>query len=216
MKTVKYCLKLLLLILGLLPYITFMLLFAIVGNGKYTEEPFFVVLAWVVFLSIPIQWVFYLSNVFRNTTVSKNQKGLWFVLLLFGNIVAFPFYWYLHIWKDTFMTSLEHNDPEIRTEEIKYKRKIAKIALFVVWILSIIFTLTALLIRLFGSRTLWLNNLGLFGYVLLFGLVAFCITDIFKNGSVGKNQRGLWIALLIIGNVFIFPFYWHRHILRSS
>jgi len=43
--------------------------------------------------------VFYLVNVYSNRAVNRDQRVLWAVLLFLGNVVVFPFYWYLHVWR---------------------------------------------------------------------------------------------------------------------
>ena len=44
--------------------------------------------------------IFYITNVFRNDMVTKDKKILWVVLLIFGNMIAMPIYWYIYIWKE--------------------------------------------------------------------------------------------------------------------
>lgn len=39
----------------------------------------------------------YLINVFLNRRV--HRKGLWAILVFFGNILTIPVYWYLYIWR---------------------------------------------------------------------------------------------------------------------
>ena len=93
--------KIILLIISLLPYITFVLLWKIVVLDKSTTNTFFVILGGLTFLSIPSLWIFYIINVYRNNGVAQNKKALWALLLFFGSFTIFPCYWYLHIWHDT-------------------------------------------------------------------------------------------------------------------
>jgi hypothetical protein len=51
---------------------------------------------WVVVLL-----VVFMSNIFKNSQITKNKKMLWVAVLFFGNIIAAPIYWYLHIWSDS-------------------------------------------------------------------------------------------------------------------
>ena len=92
--------KVALLIISLLPYITFILGWTVVGLDEITTNIFFVILGGLTFLSIPSLWIFYIINVYRNKGVANNQKSLWAILLFFGSFVAFPVYWYLHIWRE--------------------------------------------------------------------------------------------------------------------
>ena len=45
--------------------------------------------------------VFYIVHVFKNSALSDNTRILWTIIILMGNVVAMPVYWYLHIWKGT-------------------------------------------------------------------------------------------------------------------
>jgi hypothetical protein len=98
MAAVKNLGKIALLIFGLLPYITFILMFTIVGPGKPTTNIFFLILGILTMLSFPSLMVFYIINVYRSNSVMKEQKHLWAALIFCGNILVYPFYWYLHIW----------------------------------------------------------------------------------------------------------------------
>jgi uncharacterized membrane protein len=42
--------------------------------------------------------LFYVLNVYRNNRVEKRNKNLWAALLVLGNIMVYPVYWYLYIW----------------------------------------------------------------------------------------------------------------------
>ena len=43
--------------------------------------------------------IFYVVNVFRNALIESDKKVLWLIVIFFGNIIAMPVYWYIHIWK---------------------------------------------------------------------------------------------------------------------
>lgn len=43
--------------------------------------------------------VFYIRHLFRTELVAANMKAFWAVLLLLGNILAMPVYWYMYIWE---------------------------------------------------------------------------------------------------------------------
>ncbi len=92
--------KIALLLFGELIVIFFALFFAIVGEGESTTNPFFIVLFILTFISIPGAFIFYLVHAHRNKYMVKEQKNLWMALLFFGNVFVYPFYWYLHIWRE--------------------------------------------------------------------------------------------------------------------
>ncbi len=43
--------------------------------------------------------VIYIRDVLKNDKVPETRKTLWTLLLLFGNVIAMPIYYYLYIWK---------------------------------------------------------------------------------------------------------------------
>ncbi len=91
--------KIALLIFGLLPYITFTLGATIVGLGEKTTNPLFIILGVLTFLAFPGLLIFYIVHVYRGKKVKKDQRHLWAALLLFGNLVVYPVYWYLYVWQ---------------------------------------------------------------------------------------------------------------------
>jgi predicted metal-binding membrane protein len=43
---------------------------------------------------------FYIVYLFRTDRIAQDKKALWAVVLFLGNIIAFPVFWYLYIWKE--------------------------------------------------------------------------------------------------------------------
>jgi hypothetical protein len=43
---------------------------------------------------------FYIVYLFRTDRIAQDKKALWAIVLFFGNIIAFPVFWYLYIWKE--------------------------------------------------------------------------------------------------------------------
>jgi hypothetical protein len=43
---------------------------------------------------------FYIVYLFRTERIPQERKALWAIVLFFGNIIAFPVFWYLYIWKE--------------------------------------------------------------------------------------------------------------------
>ena len=41
--------------------------------------------------------IFYVRHVFRNPQLTSEQKSLWIIVLLFGNPIAMPIYWYHYV-----------------------------------------------------------------------------------------------------------------------
>lgn len=52
-----------------------------------------------VSLVVFVLGIFYLIYVFVSETVPSEKRWLWAALLFFGSVFAFPFFWYLYIWR---------------------------------------------------------------------------------------------------------------------
>lgn len=91
--------KIILLIVGLLPFIVSIYVYLVAGSGTYISDPISLILGWIALISIPTLIVIYIYNVFHNDGIASNQKMLWALIIFFGNVIAFPFYWYLHVWR---------------------------------------------------------------------------------------------------------------------
>jgi hypothetical protein len=48
--------------------------------------------------------------------------------------------------------------------------------------------------------------------ILLIGFILFT----YISGSIPKSKRNLWAALLVTGNVVVFPFFWYFYIWKLS
>jgi hypothetical protein len=92
--------KIILLVFGLLPYIAWIYLFLVYGNGVLATGYFPIGLTAAAIASVPVLVVAYIIDIFRNKSVAKNQKILWAVVIFCASLFAFPFYWYLHVWRE--------------------------------------------------------------------------------------------------------------------
>ena len=106
MKIINILAKILLGIASILPCI-FFILGAVVLTCGSSSNICMAVLYVLTILSVLGLLIFYIVNVYRNNGVVENQKALWAALLFFGNIVIYPVYWYLHIWREPKKTTLE-------------------------------------------------------------------------------------------------------------
>ena len=41
--------------------------------------------------------VFYIRDIYHNAALTPDQRMFWVIVLLFGNIISMPIYWYSHI-----------------------------------------------------------------------------------------------------------------------
>lgn len=195
-----------------------------IGPSGSTKDPFLVTLGVLMFLSIPFQWIFYISNVFRNRTVARDQRVLWIVLLLFGHIAVFPFYWYLHIWKDVEETPAQTMAPIMtgRVEERVAEKKALSYKLVVLflnllpWILGVSAFFLFLYGPLYGSYSNTYYVLAILALVVFICVTGFTIVDMYRNKRVAQNLRALWTVVLIVGSPLSFFVYWYLHVWRDS
>jgi hypothetical protein len=84
----------------------FSLLFLLIPQGGETPPPS---PAWIAvifpfhFLTIFLIWglmIFYIIHVVKNRSLSKDQRILWIILLVFLNILGMLIYFFLYIWKE--------------------------------------------------------------------------------------------------------------------
>ncbi|MFA4852098.1 MAG: hypothetical protein WC924_03160 [Candidatus Gracilibacteria bacterium] len=82
-------------------FIFFSLVFSFITNVANPEVMFGYLFGAHLFtmLLIVILLIIYIRDVFKNDMVLETRKTLWTILLIFGNMIAMPIYWYLHIWK---------------------------------------------------------------------------------------------------------------------
>lgn len=222
----KKSVKIALLIIALLPYITIGLLYAILGPNGSTKDPFLVTLGVLMFLSIPFQWIFYISNVFRNRTVAREQRAFWVVLLFFGHIAVFPFYWYLHIWKDKDVEKVPGQTmaPTVtnHVEERVVKKKALSYKLIVLflnllpWILGVSAFFLFLYGPLYGPYSNTYYVLAILAFIALICVTGFSIVEMYRDKRVARNLRALWAVVLIAGAPLSFFIYWYLYIWRDS
>lgn len=94
-------------VLGFVYMVTFGLLVKDVilyGNADQ-PMPLFSSMFWLIILMLVMGilafglLVYYIILVI-NSKADSNEKLLWIILFLVGNILAFPVYWYMRIWKE--------------------------------------------------------------------------------------------------------------------
>jgi hypothetical protein len=214
---VKKIIKISILIFGLLPFISWVYLYATVGLGVHVKDPLSLTLGYTTFASIPILLIFYISNIFRNSTVAKNDRAIWIVFMVLASSVIFPFYWYFHIWKDVEKPLAAQKENEI----ISTKRPVSKPrnyntlfkkSLLVIYLLALISEILVVLILLNVGQNIWFRFFEISSLLLFFALMIFFIVDILRNAGLKNDQRTLWVVLVIIAHTISIPLYWYLHI----
>ena len=41
----------------------------------------------------------YVFHAYRTTLIPNDRRVIWIIILVFGNMMAFPIYWYVYLWK---------------------------------------------------------------------------------------------------------------------
>lgn len=54
----------------------------------------------VMMAEVAVLVIFYLTHLFKTDIVPQNKKLLWAFVLLVGNLISMPLYWYFYIWKE--------------------------------------------------------------------------------------------------------------------
>ncbi|AAW39587.1 hypothetical protein [Dehalococcoides mccartyi] len=165
-----------------------------------------------------LAWVILIIDVFHNKTVAKNQRAFWVFLLIAGHFGVFPFYWYFHIYKNSKESATVVTEEPVRAQRGLFEGKSAgfKIMLLVGGLLPLVLGVIG------GIARISLNNEGLFytfgiaSYAVGIAILALYIIDATRNSLVASNQKGLWIVLLILVNVIIFPVYWYMNVWKEA
>ncbi len=64
---------------------------------------------WLYLIGVVGLTIFYIVDAQKNRNVDLGQRVLWILLLIFSNIVIFPVYWYLYIWREPKPAQLKGN-----------------------------------------------------------------------------------------------------------
>ena len=65
-----------------------------------TRVLIFIAIFQIIAMFLGLGMVFYyLRHTYKNSKFSSDQKGFWNTVLLFGNVLVLPIYWYHFIWK---------------------------------------------------------------------------------------------------------------------
>jgi len=84
-----------------LPLMLLALVLGVYGMESFPDRPAMAFLPHAAYYTTCILIaVFLISDMFTNPAMRPDKRLLWIVVLILGNIIAFPVYWYLYIWRD--------------------------------------------------------------------------------------------------------------------
>lgn len=81
------------------------ILFMMVAGGSEQQSGWpllfksVIVLHLLTILLMFVLLAIYIVHLVRTDLIAKDQKVIWLLVLFFGNVFAYPVYWYLFIWK---------------------------------------------------------------------------------------------------------------------
>lgn len=142
-------------------------------------------------------------HLFRKGDTAGRFQLFWALMLFFGNIVSFPVYWYLHVWRGG-------DSPAAG----KGRRVFMKALFFSPLALFICIIAIA---GIYGIRGETLPGGITLAWAAVFDLVFFPIlvyllVKAARNRELSTAKKALWIALLILFNMIVFPLYASRHL----
>ncbi|MEA2163857.1 MAG: hypothetical protein QOK37_1984 [Thermoanaerobaculia bacterium] len=74
------------------------------GQGMPPAILFFFLAHFLTILLMFGLTAFYIVYLFRTDRITQDKKALWAIVLFMGNMLAFPVFWYLYIWKEPEIT----------------------------------------------------------------------------------------------------------------
>ena len=142
---------------------------------------------------------------FKNIRFTDNRKLFWALVLFFLNILSFPAYWYLHILKNGRKDFGEKSSAQNFATTILFFIPLALVILIIV--------ISALLAG--SGRKLdqpWIMLWAVFFDVTFFPLLIYLFVKILKNKEFSAGKKVLWICMLLLFNMIVFPVYQHKYL----
>ena len=209
--------KLGLLLLCILPFGIIVTLAILERESVPGNSPFGISLVGLLFFLWVFQWIIYIYDVFKNKTIAPNNRIIWLLLLIWGNLVVFPIYWYFNVWKPGLINqTTKTNVATVRNYSTGNPNgNLKKYALLFISLLPIALAIISIMIRLNSPVNNLYLILGRVSFVLLAGLIVYYVIDVHRNNRVGERNKLLWSMLLIFGNAIVFPFYWFVYVRPS-
>jgi hypothetical protein len=146
--------------------------------------------------------------------MNKQRKLLWVYFLVGGSYLVFPIYWYIHLWRKIKLPTYQATS-DISGRTLNQIKKSYKIVLLIFSLLSVILIITAILVSIFVEINTLVYTFLIVASIILLTIMAIYIIDISENKKIQKEQRILWILLLIFTNLFSTLFYWYLYIWKQ-
>jgi len=86
-----------------LVYIILFIIYAMVISEITSSNIPFIIMILLHILTILLSWaliIFYIVHALRTIKPPDDMRIIWVIILVVGNVIANPIYWYLRIWRE--------------------------------------------------------------------------------------------------------------------
>jgi hypothetical protein len=214
--------KYLLLVPVLFIYLSFLI--SIIASQLNLEfRPIDAMYFYVAVYSFAIMVVSYVVCIIRNKTFDTEKKTLWvFLIISLGYLIA-PVYWYRYIYKNEKVVLPEKSSVNVKNVDSDETRpdiitkKSSKILLLFFTVLPYILGISAILLAVYTEPTnLYFIIMAIMAYISGISIMIFYIINLFRNRTIERDKRALWVVLLVFGNIITNIFYWYLHIWKHT
>jgi len=167
---------------------------------------------WITLFLILAQMIYYTIHVTRTIKLTKNNKALWVIFLLYGNVIAFPFYWFMNIRKINISNGGSADFKKLTVHDRRSKSAFSKMMILIVGLIPILLIILSVFIRTTEPSNNMYFILGITAYILITGLIIYYIANTAHNKSLTRSSKMLWIVVFILANIVAFPIYWYQYI----
>ncbi len=70
------------------------------GGMLFLVFPVILIMHLLTIIDIMGLTIYYILHAVKNESLEQDMRIVWIVLILLGNMIAMPIYWYLNIWRE--------------------------------------------------------------------------------------------------------------------
>jgi hypothetical protein len=170
------------------------------SNINYESVMTFIFLLVPFFIFTYGSMIFLMVHMFKNNEFTDNQKLFWALILFFLNIISFPAYWYLHILKEGRKDVIGKTAGRLLLTTILFF-----VPLFLFFFIIVTSVVFVALNRKLGQP--WIMPWAVFFDMTFFPILIYLIVKTIKNKEFSAGKKILWISMLLLFNIFVFPVY---------
>jgi hypothetical protein len=169
----------------------------------------FMIITIFVVVIIYADMIFLIVHVVKNEKFTEKRKLFWILMIVFTNLISFPVYWYLHIFRES-------------GEGAMIKNSLVNFLSTIFFFLPLILLIFILVLQVsystkghglsYGALLFW----AAFFDLTFFPALIYLLVKNAKNKDLPKTKKVFWFILLIILNMVVFPLYYLRYIKRPG